>query len=578
MVPPRLRLTALQRLLPAGAKDKNDDGTATGTAAAAPPSPCSAPLRAHHHHSRHASRPITLPLLLRRDQNHHKPKTKPHAAAKPPPPGFGPRDDARSFFWGTLGLAALAYAAGAAPWSLHLIFLCFFFLALPMRAVSFWRQKWQFFLIDYCYAAAAAAAFFLLFVPDDPRAEAVVYALTEGPLAAALAAWQCRWQLGSLEHTVSTHLHLLPGLAIVAHRYAAPAGVRGWRAIGAHVAATAREAGEAVAAGVGWPLSPSPPMQQQQRQRLWSPWTGTTTQLLLAGGGGGTGSAGMSAGATTAPTPIFRLFRPPEGDLPTPQNPRPLFLWLVAAPLAFYLAWQLCYFLIVQILCRDLILRDGYDTSYRCLARRAAKNNNVWNRLVRKGGALRRCAAYGALQFAFTVASVVGLAAPAYLLGPRAGALVQVAKLATPLWYGALFQCYFGAPKKAFDAGARWAREQQQHQEEEEDGGVVGNGALPPAANRPGSSFLMESVSAGVVMAAGLGSGDGPRGAVAGREEDDDEDDDATSKMTGGGGGGAGLERVEEERRSTAGGGGGGGSSGEAVVARAWLRRHQSIH
>jgi hypothetical protein len=60
-------------------------------------------------------------------------------------------------------------------------------------------------------------------------------------------------------------------------------------------------------------------------------------------------------------------------------------------------------FLLPQVLFRSFILRRGYETSYTCLARRAAKTNNVWNRLVRKGSIMRRCAMYGALQLAFTV-------------------------------------------------------------------------------------------------------------------------------------------------------------------------------
>lgn len=50
-------------------------------------------------------------------------------------------------------------------------------------------------------ANLAAVAFFLL-APSDPRAEAATYALCEGPLAAALIAWQCAWLLGSPDHAV----------------------------------------------------------------------------------------------------------------------------------------------------------------------------------------------------------------------------------------------------------------------------------------------------------------------------------------------------------------------------------------
>jgi hypothetical protein len=57
----------------------------------------------------------------------------------------------------------------------------------------------------------------------------------------------------------------------------------------------------------------------------------------------------------------------------------------------------------VQVLLRRFIIRNGYETSYTCLARRAAKTNNVWNRLVRRGSITRRICMYGALQLAFTI-------------------------------------------------------------------------------------------------------------------------------------------------------------------------------
>jgi len=485
----------------------------------------------HRHHPHAAAALVAAAAAAARRRN---------LPRKPPPVGFGPRDDARSFFWGTLGFGGLAYVAGAAPWALHLVFLAFFFLALPLRAAAFWRARWQFFLLDYCYAAACAAAAFLLFFPDDPRVEAAAYGLTEGPLAAALAAWQCRYQFGSLEHTVSTWLHLLPGLAVVAHRYAAPPGVRGWRAIGGHLAATGREAWAVAAAGAGAggdggaggggaaaaAAFAGAAAAASAPRRSWSPWTGT---VVVACGG-----SSSQQPADDEP-PSFRLFRPPDGPLPaaSPLAARPVLLWSVAAPLAFYCAWQLAYFLVVQVVFRAVILRGRYDTSYGCLARRAQKSDNVWNRVVRRGSPLRRCAAYGALQLGFTVASVCCLALPAYLLGPRAGALAQLVKVAVPLWYGARWQCEFGAPKRAFEAGVRF---QQQREVAGGGGGVEGGaGAGPgPVAAATGAAAVLERMSEGVLMAAGLGSGDA-RDAIAGASGSDvDEDEDgATSGAAG---------------------------------------------
>ena len=54
----------------------------------------------------------------------------------------------------------------------------------------------------------------------------------------------------------------------------------------------------------------------------------------------------------------------------------------------------------LQVIFRRFILAHKYETSYIALARRAARTNNFWNRLVRKGSVMRRCAVFGALPLA----------------------------------------------------------------------------------------------------------------------------------------------------------------------------------
>jgi hypothetical protein len=103
---------------------------------------------------------------------------------------------------GTFGFGALAFLAGAAPGLLPAAFLLFAGTAMPLRFIDFCHKKWQFFTIDFCYFVNGAAAAHLLLTPDDAAVEAMVYALCDGPLAAALAAWQCAWVFGDSEHTV----------------------------------------------------------------------------------------------------------------------------------------------------------------------------------------------------------------------------------------------------------------------------------------------------------------------------------------------------------------------------------------
>jgi hypothetical protein len=77
-------------------------------------------------------------------------------------------------------------------------------------------------------------------------------------------------------------------------------------------------------------------------------------------------------------------------------------VWLLAAPLAFYMAWQAAYYFAVQVLARRYICQHKMDTSYRCLTRRAQRANNVWARIVLRGSTHRRIFFYGLLQLAFT--------------------------------------------------------------------------------------------------------------------------------------------------------------------------------
>lgn len=56
-------------------------------------------------------------------------------------------------------------------------------------------------MIDFCYFVNVATAIYLLWFPQHTGLEALVYALSDGPLAGALVAWQCPWVFGSEEHT-----------------------------------------------------------------------------------------------------------------------------------------------------------------------------------------------------------------------------------------------------------------------------------------------------------------------------------------------------------------------------------------
>ena len=56
--------------------------------------------------------------------------------------------------------------------------------------------------------ANVAVAAFLLLAPGNPRLFAAIYALADGPLAAALIVWQTAWVFSSSAHVISYAFHL----------------------------------------------------------------------------------------------------------------------------------------------------------------------------------------------------------------------------------------------------------------------------------------------------------------------------------------------------------------------------------
>ena len=94
---------------------------------------------------------------------------------------------------------------------------------------------------------------------------------------------------------------------------------------------------------------------------------------------------------------------------PALSGARDCGVWLLAAPLAFYMAWQVAYYFAVQVLARQYICQNKLDTSYRCLTRRAQRANNVWARIVLRGSTRRRILFYGLLQLAFTGKRAAGV-------------------------------------------------------------------------------------------------------------------------------------------------------------------------
>ncbi|XP_062091100.1 glycerophosphocholine acyltransferase 1 [Humulus lupulus] len=115
-----------------------------------------------------------------------------------------------------------------------------------------------------------------------------------------------------------------------------------------------------------------------------------------------------------------------------------LWTWLFVVPLFAYTLWQILYFLIVNVLRRQRLLRDPeVMTSYRELSKKAQKANNTWWRLSGLLGDQNRMFMYILLQGLFTIATMA-LTVPIFL-SYELHLIFQILKVSATAWYGGSF-------------------------------------------------------------------------------------------------------------------------------------------
>lgn len=115
-----------------------------------------------------------------------------------------------------------------------------------------------------------------------------------------------------------------------------------------------------------------------------------------------------------------------------------LLTWLFWVPLFAYTLWQALYFLIVNVLRRQRLLRDPeVMTSYRELSKKAQKANNIWWQLSGLLGDQNRLLMYILLQAIFTVATMA-LTVPIFL-SYELHVVFQILKVSAAAWNGGSF-------------------------------------------------------------------------------------------------------------------------------------------
>lgn len=105
------------------------------------------------------------------------------------------------------------------PQFLWLWYICWLLPLMAWRIVSYTRQKWQYFLVDYCYSANLLVLCHLFIAPSSPLVFQVAFLSAVGPLGWAIVAWRNSLVFHDLEKITTLLVHLMPPLVMICRRW-----------------------------------------------------------------------------------------------------------------------------------------------------------------------------------------------------------------------------------------------------------------------------------------------------------------------------------------------------------------------
>ncbi|XP_060595754.1 uncharacterized protein LOC132749860 isoform X1 [Ruditapes philippinarum] len=105
------------------------------------------------------------------------------------------------------------------PWLIPYIYALLTPVLVTIRIVMYWRKRWHYFLLDFCYYANMFCLIFLCF-PSNGIIFSIMFSLSLGPLIWAIPIYRNSLVLHSIDKVTSTYIHILPPiLSFVARWY-----------------------------------------------------------------------------------------------------------------------------------------------------------------------------------------------------------------------------------------------------------------------------------------------------------------------------------------------------------------------
>ncbi|KAJ6567235.1 hypothetical protein DFH09DRAFT_1314348 [Mycena vulgaris] len=113
-----------------------------------------------------------------------------------------------SFFFGVMSLLGSALMFGLAPQWVHISYTVQGCYLLPLRAYTYKKRAWHYFLFDLCYYVTILNFVYIWLLPGNPALFVACYCLSHGSLASAVITWRNSMVFHDQDKVTSLFVHI----------------------------------------------------------------------------------------------------------------------------------------------------------------------------------------------------------------------------------------------------------------------------------------------------------------------------------------------------------------------------------
>ncbi|KAJ6627452.1 hypothetical protein B0H10DRAFT_1994623 [Mycena sp. CBHHK59/15] len=113
-----------------------------------------------------------------------------------------------SFFFGVMSLLFSALIFGLAPQWVHISYTIQGCYLLPLRAYTYKKRAWHYFLFDLCYYVTILNFVYIWLLPSSPALFVACYCLSHGSLASAVITWRNSLVFHDQDKVTSLFVHI----------------------------------------------------------------------------------------------------------------------------------------------------------------------------------------------------------------------------------------------------------------------------------------------------------------------------------------------------------------------------------